>query len=494
MLDKYIKTKAFSYIYSIVLFAIAVCIILVGWDGFGGETGGIVLVNKNMYTGIQILVLITAVMLVVSSRLTDAMQPAMMIVVLATACYDSADEFTSPSFLWVAVPAVFAVIFHFIKYRKPFRIGKSFWGLCAVTVAVTLGGIGSISASDYFGGSSMFYVLGLGIGMVVFYLLVKSQAELDTPQSIARVMYLVGMLAAFSILWVYVSNWDLFLYRGKFLRPQFSNNLSTLIMMAMPFPLLYSSKRYVDFVSVLLMYSAMVFSSSRAGLLMGTVELIVLLIVYSAAYQKGVGGIVRRVMFLGTLVAFFGAVWYVLPQLATLGGASADEGVSRIDIVKQIFDGFISSGETRVQLLGRMKGDFASNPIFGVGLGYTGNSDIYNPVKGAMNWYHMWVPQVVGSLGIVGILAYGYQLVSRTVIFVKNRSLMNLTLFMSYVGLWLMSQVNPGEFCPAPYAMLAVTYFAFMENPDEDIFLVEKFEAIKKSLKNRRASATAEIE
>ena len=124
---------------------------------------------------------------------------------------------------------------------------------------------------------------------------------------------------------------------------------------------------------------------------------------------------------------------------------------------------FVNEGESRLQLLSRVKSDFSTNPVFGVGIGYTGNADIYSPVKGAMNWYHMWTAQIVGGLGVVGILAYGYQLAERIFVFFKNKNLITLTMLLSYGGLFLMSQVNPGEFCPIPYAMLAVTYFILME-------------------------------
>jgi hypothetical protein len=399
MLDKYIRTKVFSYVYSILVLAVSVFIILNGWDGF--SEAGIIIVNQKLYTGIQALVLITSAMLIISSRLTDAMLPAMLLVVIATACYNSADNFTSPSFIWVAVPAVFAIIFHFVKYRKPVKVGKSFWGLCAVTLAVTLGGIGTISSAEYFSGTALFYVFGLGVGMVVFYLLVKSQSDGDTPQSIARIMYMVGMLAAFSIFLLYALHWDRFVEEGTLLSPQFGNNLSTLIMMAMPFPLYYASKRYVDLLSVFVMYVALIASGSRAGLIMGTVEFVALLVAFSVFYQKGVGGIVRRVMFLGTLAATVGAVWYYLPDLARLANFVSSDNVSRIEIIKMMFDNAVDEGESRVKLLHRMVTDFKSNPIFGAGIGNTGNSDLYSPVKGAMNWYHMWIPQIVGGLGVL---------------------------------------------------------------------------------------------
>ena len=35
----------------------------------------------------------------------------------------------------------------------------------------------------------------------------------------------------------------------------------------------------------------------------------------------------------------------------------------------------------------------------------------------------------------------------------------------------MMSQVNPGEFCPMPYTALAVTFFIAMEKDGDDIDL-----------------------
>ena len=154
---------------------------------------------------------------------------------------------------------------------------------------------------------------------------------------------------------------------------------------------------------------------------------------------------------------------------------------SRVEILKNLFASFFDSGDSRIGLFRRMIRDFKSNPIFGAGLGNTGNTDLYNPVKGAMVWYHMWLPQIVGSLGLVGIAAYGYQLVARVRIYLKNPDFVNRTFFLSYLGLLLMSQVNPGEFCPVPYAMLAVTCFALIESPEDDMPIGELFKRKKKT-------------
>ena len=171
MLDRYIKTKTFSYIYTILLLALACAIVVLSWGEYikhPVKSQFVIELSDLMYQGVIALVMIVAVMLVISSRLTDAMLPAMLLAVLVTVCYDSADKFLSPSFIWVAVPAVAAVIFHFILYRKPLRIGRTFWGLCAVSVAVTLGGVGTITGAEYFSGTALFYVFALGIGMMLF--------------------------------------------------------------------------------------------------------------------------------------------------------------------------------------------------------------------------------------------------------------------------------------------------------------------------------------
>lgn len=482
MLDRYIKTKTFAYIYSAFLVLYAVFCIIQGWDNYRlswatVENEGIVIVNDLMYGGIQGLVLIASVMLVISSRLSDAMLPILMLVVISTACYDSSAKFLSPEFLWVVPFALFAIGFHFIKYRKPFKVGASFWGICAVSIAVTFGGIGSISASDYFSGTSLFYMFGLGIGMILFYLLIKSQMGEEEKQNVARVMYLAGLLAAFSILWLYLTNWDISIGAGALLKPQFSNNLSTIMMMSLPFVLFYPSRkiRFLDFFVFFFMYFMMAVSGSRGGLVFGAVEVVLLLTVYCFAYKKGRAAILPRILFLGVAVLLCVGAWLFLPKLVVLLHFGSGEENSRVEILKNVFASVFRSGESRISLLGRMVSDFKENPIFGAGLGNTGNTDLYSPVKGAMVWYHMWLPQIVGSLGLVGIAAYGYQLCARVRIYFQNPGFTNRTFFLSYIGLLLMSQVNPGEFCPVPYAMLAVTCFALIESPEEDILLTDLF-------------------
>lgn len=455
MLDKVFKSKVFVWLYNPLLFWLACTVVL----------------KNEEVNGVIIFAYIAAATLILSSRLTDAMLPALLLCVFATRCYGSADTFMAkiPYF----VPAVIAILAHFFIYHKKFRIGRSFFGLCAVTLAVTLGGLGTISSGDYFAGGALYYVFGLGIGMILFYMLVKANFTPESGKEVARIMYIMGLFACFCVLRFYAADWEYFLATRTFVPFQSSNNLATFLMLAMPFPLFYTSRRYVDLVSVVLMYICTVMTGSRGGLLMGTIEFAVILVAFAIFDNSR---IFNHFFYTAVIIAFVYLTITYLPDIATFYDFHLDVSAdaSSWEYLMALIDHLIedndsSSSEARVKLLERMIEDFKANPVFGVGIGYTGNADIYNPQKGAMNWYHMWFAQVIGGLGIVGILAYGYQLIDRIIMFFKNMSLLNFTFMLSYFGLFIMSQVNPGEFCPMPYTALAVTFFVIMEKDDIDV-------------------------
>lgn len=446
MLDKIFRNKIFVAVYTPLLFLLA-CFVVI---------------RNQEINGAILFAYIAGLTLLLSSRMTDAMLPALLLCVFVTRCYNSSEAFFAkvPYF----VPVVLMVIAHFIIYFKKlhFGIGRSFFGLCAVTLAVTLGGLGTISSEEYFAGGALFYVFGLGIGMMLFYLIVKAHADEYSAQDVVRSVYVMGLFACFCVLRFYAAEWETVLETKQLVNFQSSNNLATFLMIAMPIPLFYASRRYVDIFAVVLMYVCTFLSGSRAGLLMGTIEFVLIFFAFAIDEKR----IFNRILYALIGISFIVAVYRSIPYIAEFYqiDLGTDEGGATLkEYIEKFKEYFFREGEARAVLLERMKEDFKSNPIFGVGIGYTGNADAYNPVKGAMNWYHMWFAQVIGGLGAVGILAYGYQLVDRIVIFVKNRSLLNFTFLMSYFGLFLMSQVNPGEFCPMPYAALAMTYFALME-------------------------------
>ena len=143
-----------------------------------------------------------------------------------------------------------------------------------------------------------------------------------------------------------------------------------------------------------------------------------------------------------------------------------------IDIVSYTIQRLLSPTENaiRLQLIPRGIEDFKSNILFGRGIGYMGNNDVHNNAEFTLCWYHCSPIQIIGSFGITGILAYGYLIYLRIKTLFKNPTFFNIMTFISYIGLEMMSFVNPGIFVPFPYLFLVTMYFVFMEkcNNEDD--------------------------
>ena len=407
--------------------------------------------------GALTFLLIILIILITSDDAFSALVPFLLLTVLVSACYDGYALFIP---YWpLAFPAVLVLLFHFTVYRGTYCIGTSFAPLVAVSVAVTLGGVGCLSFSEYFKPATLFYVVGLGFGMVGIYLLLKStlsrKRDYDVRNLLLTALYLAGIYAAFFTFLFYAERFvwmkdDLEIFGHlRLISIDNRNVYATFLLLALPAPFYHAVKgKGLHLACALLFLAALLMSGSRGGLLMG-VALFGLCFLYLLLRDKP-----HRTRNL------------ILLALLALGALAA--GGFLIKFYSFRFEGgFIKGDEPRVQLLKRAIDDFLYHPLFGVGLGYTGNADIYDPKTFAMNWYHMMIPQIVAGLGLVGTLAYAFLFWRRGVLARRCKDALSRALFLAYVGLFLMSQVNPGEFCPLPYEMIAVMIFLFLEDPVE---------------------------
>ncbi len=456
--DKYIidyvpVDRMSSFLSSIELsiaMAIAACVIVIG----NFQVGGVVA-----------FILIISAMLILCKDITVTTAPFLYLCVFACMSYDSFDTYIK--LWWLVIPAGYALIYHFVKYRQPVIIGKSFWGILTVSVAVTLGGLGFISVKEYFNPIALYYTLGLGFGMLLCYVLIKSQiGNVNTDMAKNRILcalYCMGLIAALCVYIQYIWGWDTVISTEKVLSELVSrNNFSTFIIFSLPIPFYFALKNPYHLISAAVMFGANILSGSRGGMLFGTVEF-VLCVIYLIVFTKSK---TRRIVYLSIFAALIAIALSILDPFlnfwnARYGGADATvENNLKYDIRYDFLFGKKGTNEGS-----RVIKNFLDNPMFGQGLGSTANLDIYTPKKGALCWYHMMTPQIIGSLGIMGILGYGYQIVSRIWLSVKR--IMNpfaIALTISYLGVFMMSQVNPGELCPLPYELLVVIMYIFIEN------------------------------
>ena len=117
--------------------------------------------------------------------------------------------------------------------------------------------------------------------------------------------------------------------------------------------------------------------------------------------------------------------------------------------------------------------DFWEHPWFGIGISSTANTDIYS-AEGCICWYHMYFPQIWGSMGLLGLIAYALQFFFRAKLVFTNPDMQSLGMGLVYLGLFLYSQTDPGEFAPIPYAVLAVPLFVLLEGRARKLKKAEK--------------------
>lgn len=399
------------------------------------------------------------VKLVVCDDILAIFNPVFMLSVFVTNCYNSYDTFIK--YVYLIVPAVACIIFHIVAYRpkKKCSIGVSLYGLIAVTIAIMLGGIGKVPLSAYLQPMNLYYYLGLGVGMILIYFFMKPRlAEHkrgDVFERFAVCMTLLGLIAVVNILNYYFEYFsqteirDLTVYTE--LHYLSRNNLSTYIMFALPFPLFLAKKNPFWPIASMLMYVGMIFTGSRGGLVMGSIEFVLCMVywIWDSDSKR-----TRRIKLASTWVAAVLGSVILLPTL--------------IDFLRFRLESdngwmLINPNEVRYRTLIALTERIKDQWLLGEGLLSDVNKQFYNPRQGGANWYHMMIPQIVGSFGLVGVVAYSYQIYGRISLIFKRIDRTSMALGLSYLGILLMSQVNPGEFCPLPYGALTVIIFALLE-------------------------------
>lgn len=431
--------------------------------------------------GTVVLAYITGFCFVVSGDIFAMIIPALFTYCIAIRCYNSLSEFTS--IIWCALPIVAALLFNIVAYyKKPSAKGTQFLPMLFVSVAVTIGGVGVISAKDYFSGASIYNMLGIGFGMLLVYCFFYSKIEANKDYSLieklSEVMVVIGLFISFMVFAHYVINVNTVIDKGGIFYIRWRNNASTILMMATPFAFYLGNKKPYTAVLAFIFYIAMLLTGSRGGMLFGTIELVMCLVMF-ILYDKR-----RRLAYVLICVCFMFVALVFLPEITSFLNFT-------IQRLFKVLNQFLLGGpdtETRVRHYARGIEDYLNNPIFGTGLGNLTNRDIFKSKPGSLCWYHCEPIQIAGSFGTVGIVAFVYQFIKRNALIWKKATLFNMTIFLSYISLELMSLVNPGIFCPIPYLLLVVIYLIVVEKcndtePQVKVPILKKFREKRKAKK-----------
>ncbi len=387
--------------------------------------------------------------------------PLLFTYLIAIRCYNSLDTFMG--IIWLAYPLIAIIIFNLIVYRKKLSIkGSQFKPMMFVSFAVILGGIGFISAEDYFAGSSIYHMLGMGFGMVLVYCFLYSKIDVNRDYSLiemlTKIMVVVGMFASFMVVAHYLINIDTAIDVGGIFFIRWRNNLSTILMIAMPFTFLMGNKKSYAIIFGFIFYLGMLLTGSRGGMVFGSIELIMCVVMFILYDRR------RRLAYAIVCVCVVFGVLIFSPQIMQFLNNSFVR-------LFNVLNDFLMGGddtETRVRHYARGVDDFLNHPILGTGLGYMGNRDIFKNKAGALCWYHCEPIQIAASFGLVGIAAFIYQFIKRNMLIWKKATLFNMTVFLSYISLEMMSLVNPGILCPVPYLLLITLFLVVVEKCNDE--------------------------
>ena len=272
---------------------------------------------------------------------------------------------------------------------------------------------------------------------------------------LTRIMVLTGTFAAFMVISHYIININAVIDRGGLLFMQWRNNCSTILMITIPFAFLMANKKSYATVFGFIFYFALLLTGSRGGMVFGSVEIVMCIVMYML-YDKR-----RRLAYVIICVCILFGFLAFAPQITEFLGYTLDR---LFKAVNEFLMG--ESTEVRAAHYARGINDFLSHPLFGTGLGYMGNRDVHASVEFALCWYHCAPIQVCASFGIVGIIAFAYQFIKRNVLIWRKATLFNMTIFLSYISLEMMSLVNPGIFCPIPYLFYVTLFMVMVEKCD----------------------------
>ncbi len=408
--------------------------------------------------GTIVFVYIIGFSICLSDDIMAGLAPFSLTALVAIKCYDSFDIFMG--YFWWFVPIAGLLLFHLIAYRKKLNTkGTQFKPMLFVSIAILLGGFGFISTEEYFALTSLYHMFGLGFAMLFvyayFYAHIDAKRDYSLIDHVTKVMVLTGCFASFMIISYYIININDVIDRSGLLYMQWRNNASTILMITIPFAFFMANKKAYATVLGFIFYFALLLTGSRGGMVFGSVEIVMCIVMYML-YDKR-----RRLAYIIICACILFGFLAFAPQITEFLGYTLDR---LFTAVNEFLMG--ESTEIRAAHYARGINDFLSHPIFGTGLGYMGNRDVHASVEFALCFYHCAPIQVCASFGIVGIITFGYQFIKRNMLIWRKATLFNMTIFLSYISLEMMSLVNPGVFCPIPYLLYVTLFMVLVEKCD----------------------------
>lgn len=346
--------------------------------------------------------------------------------------------------------------------RRKFRLGRMFFPQLAVTIALLIGGLGTISKENYL--RALPTALVLGVGVLAVYLLYanfgKRDENTDYGLMVAKMLTYLGLAVCVELVFCIIrsglapADWNKAYWDTGWGN---RNNIATYLLFTAPM-CWYLATRYKRtgwlyiFFGVV-QYACLIMTFSRGGILCGAIGGVFALVflIWKSPSKKA------TLISIGVCVVLF-----------------AVAGVILRDKVKDMIDSLISRG---TELSGRdllyieAWDVFNKHPYLGAGLGYMGDGPC--PITTMqMYLFHSTFYQICACMGVVGIVAYAYYYGARLFFLFKNiKHKFNLFILVAWIGFEGYSMIDTGTFIPFPNMILVIVLTYILEIlPSDDRF------------------------
>lgn len=321
-----------------------------------------------------------------------------------------------------------SVIFHLFKYPfKKFRTGKLFFPLCLVSFALMLGGVLSPAVIAFAVGLPT--VIGAGGLLLFIYLLFLNGIKPQKGFNLAVYLCCVIVIAAVTV------SFQLLFNGAKWGN---TNAAATVILIAVPACCYLMTKtRYLSSLcAVIVFFAASLYLTGSDGCM-------------------GILAVASPFIFAFTVSKLKSAEKkhaLIFAEIALLVLCAACFVYLLINGTDKVIEEFLRRADSRVRIKLYLAAIdcFIKYPLTGVGLGY--NDPTIFITENALQPFnfHSVFLHVLGTMGIIGIIAYAVYYTARFKIIISNPSHFNFYVFISFVLFEAYAMIDTCEFNVIP--------------------------------------------
>lgn len=435
----------FYYSYSFPIFVALIS--LVSW--FSGTA----------YVGISLFVILACPILFLRRDIT----PLYPLLFSCAMCFKDMSVASDITFYTMVAPVAVCLVYKFVKFPvKQFYLGGLIFPLILVTAALFTGGLLSPYLSQYTDGLT--YAIPMGPVLAVIYILFSNYTEKNKNTNFKKyfLFSLVFAIMSGAIQLIY-QRFNMFINHLPFETAHTQvgwghfNTVGSIILLAVPacFYLMCHAKRIFPYLIAFgIFYGATFLSGSDGSLAALGVFTPVLLVFGYLKMDRNKKALYLKLLLIILLIVSIGL--FVLSDKLN-------------EFIAKILDAFIDD-RGRTWLYNDAMNLFRKYPVFGGGLGYH-NDIYYNAVNNTFN-FHSTLFQVMGTMGIMGLVAYTVYFIARYKILTKKNTPYNLFAFLSFTLFTVYGFVDCMEFFLMPsltMATLLIYSVEFLNEKDNDI-------------------------